>query len=369
MLCRNTAGMAAGCMKEARPTATGVDPDDRSVGKQTCPKHHKTEAGEKFAIYLRTWSVTVVVFISSGLFFFGIMVFRMFLRMTIAASSSLPTAVLQYAPLIAVVAASALDVVAIVSMDGIFRVVAKKLTDYENHRTQEKYEGYLYTKVFAFEFVNYNATLFYLGFIKGRFYGYPGNYGSFEENDDQYRMESCPPYGCQMDVTIQLVMIFVVKSWAQNIGETFVPKVMNCISRFNMPNWMKTVCCCCYGTDYFKATCTTLGCGCDVAKAKEDEINLDAKLAKRAKDLEEMPWENNFTRLAEAPKEYELFNDYQELVMQFGFLSLFITSCPIAPFFALLINVRWSFLTTFLRSRMLSDPTPVAWLEACTHVI
>lgn len=71
-------------------------------------------------------------------------------------------------------------------MDGytkqVYRKIAIRLTKWENHRTQEEHEASLCTKVFCFEFVTYNATLLYLSFLKGNFYGFPGDYA--ELGDD-----------------------------------------------------------------------------------------------------------------------------------------------------------------------------------------
>lgn len=44
------------------------------------------------------------------------------------------------------------------------------------HRTQIEFEDNLTFKVFAFQFVNLYASIFYIAFFKGRFVGYPGNY-------------------------------------------------------------------------------------------------------------------------------------------------------------------------------------------------
>lgn len=46
----------------------------------------------------------------------------------------------------------------------------------EMHRTQIEFEDNLTFKVFAFQFVNLYASIFYIAFFKGRFVGYPGNY-------------------------------------------------------------------------------------------------------------------------------------------------------------------------------------------------
>ena len=81
------------------------------------------------------------------------MIFRMFTSITLAQAKNLPTSVQQYSDLLAVVIASSLDVVAIVTLDVVYRRIAKKLTDWENHRTQEKYGFFFFVCLFLFRFI------------------------------------------------------------------------------------------------------------------------------------------------------------------------------------------------------------------------
>lgn len=48
----------------------------------------------------------------------------------------------------------------------LYADVAIRLTDYENHRTDTQYEDSLIAKTFIFQFVNSFASLFYIAFIK-----------------------------------------------------------------------------------------------------------------------------------------------------------------------------------------------------------
>ena len=49
----------------------------------------------------------------------------------------------------------------------IYRKVAKRLTEWENHRTQSEFEHSLIVKNFIFQFVNSYISLFYIAFVKG----------------------------------------------------------------------------------------------------------------------------------------------------------------------------------------------------------
>jgi hypothetical protein len=56
--------------------------------------------------------------------------------------------------------------VVIVLLNILYETLAMKLNDWENHRTASKYEAHLTFKIFLFQFVNLNASLFYIAFFK-----------------------------------------------------------------------------------------------------------------------------------------------------------------------------------------------------------
>ena len=60
--------------------------------------------------------------------------------------------------------ASTINAVSIVILDAIYKRVAVKLNDWENHRTQSEYDSALILKSFMFMFVNNNAVVFYAAF-------------------------------------------------------------------------------------------------------------------------------------------------------------------------------------------------------------
>lgn len=62
--------------------------------------------------------------------------------------------------------ASLLNAIQIQTLNYIYGSVAIQLTDYENHRTNTEYEDSLIAKTFAFQFVNSFAALFYIAFVK-----------------------------------------------------------------------------------------------------------------------------------------------------------------------------------------------------------
>ena len=61
---------------------------------------------------------------------------------------------------------SVINAFQIIILNAIYGTIAYKLTNFENHRTQSKYEKALIVKTFIFQFLNSFSLLFYIAFIK-----------------------------------------------------------------------------------------------------------------------------------------------------------------------------------------------------------
>lgn len=58
----------------------------------------------------------------------------------------------------------------------IYRPIAKWLTDLEIPRTFQEYEASFAFKLYALQFINHYASLFYIAYFKGNFVGSPNKY-------------------------------------------------------------------------------------------------------------------------------------------------------------------------------------------------
>ena len=88
----------------------------------------------------------------------------------------------------------------------MYRIVAKKLTDWENQETESNYVDSLTFKLFCFQFVNSYASLFYIAFLK------------------RTTSKGCTDGDCMGELQTQLASIFITNLFL-NIVELGIPMV------------------------------------------------------------------------------------------------------------------------------------------------
>lgn len=269
----------------------------------------------KIAKFLTANSVVVFMLFVVGSAVFGVIVYRIIVATTLYAIDSDEWRSLTK-PITSVTAAT-LNLIIIMIMDNVYRSLAIKLTDWEQPRTQRAYEDSFTFKMFLFQFINTYSSLIYIAFFKGRFFGHPGDSITLFG----FRQDQCDLGGCLYEVCIQLAIIMVGKQILNNIMEFSTSKFYN---------WWKSW-----------------------RRGHEDSRTAKTR------------WEQDYNlqtcgRLA-------LFDEYLEMVIQYGFVTLFVAAFPLAPFFALLNNVveirldAYKYVTQLQRPLAARVPNIGAW--------
>ncbi|CAK1546430.1 unnamed protein product [Leptosia nina] len=201
----------------------------------------------------------------------------------------------KHAKIFTAMTAALINLFIIMILTRIYAKIAVYLTNIENPRTQTEYEDSYTFKIFFFEFINFYSSLIYIAFFKGRFYDYPGDDQARKSEFFKLKGDICDPAGCLSELCIQLAIIMIGKQCFNNFVELGYPK---------LHNWWR---------------------------------QRSHRAVTRDPSKPHMAWEQDYH--LQDPGRLALFDEYLEMILQYGFVTLFVAAFPLAPLFALLNNI------------------------------
>uniref|UniRef100_A0A9J8D9L7 Anoctamin n=2 Tax=Cyprinus carpio TaxID=7962 RepID=A0A9J8D9L7_CYPCA len=264
----------------------------KSLKKEQSPKAEnvKLTCRDRMPAYMTIITMMVFLIFVTLAIVFGVVLYRVSI-MTALHMSSTPTFRTNIRATVKTTAAI-INLIIIIIMDEVYGAIARWLTIMEVPKTDKSFEERLIFKTFILKFANAFTPIVYLAFFRGRIIGRPGKYlyvmGS-------YRMEECAHAGCLMELCIQLCITMLGKQLIQNnLFEIGVPKLKKMLRQRK------------------------------IDKNHQEELNRT--LHRHEKDHFLGPFVG-------------LNPEYMEMIIQFGMVTLFVASFPLAPLFALLNNV------------------------------
>ncbi|XP_063545524.1 anoctamin-4 [Cydia strobilella] len=201
----------------------------------------------------------------------------------------------KHAKIFTAMTAAIINLIIIMILTRIYAKIAVILTNMENPRTQTEYEDSYTFKIFFFEFMNFYSSLIYIAFFKGRFYDYPGDDQARKSEFYKLKGDICDPAGCLSELCIQLAIIMIGKQCVNNFVEIGNPKIHN---------WWR---------------------------------QRTHRAITRDPTKPHMAWEQDYH--LQDPGRLALFDEYLEMILQYGFVTLFVAAFPLAPLCALLNNI------------------------------
>lgn len=208
-------------------------------------------------------------------------------------------------------------------VNGFLMNISIWLTARENHRTEVEFEEYLISKLFLFEFLNSYSMLFYIAFLRNMV------------------GDSCGPEqgACMGELSLALFIIFGFRVVILNAEELIWPHIEpyanSCLKNVKQRfvEWYNEE-----FPDQLPESTPTRSLIVDIqasleAEAEKERISRLKKQMVEAMTKTELEYNKEvYHRLRSTVEEYS------EIVIQFGYVTMFVAAFPLAPLFAVVSN-------------------------------
>ncbi|XP_021501901.1 anoctamin-9 [Meriones unguiculatus] len=266
----------------------GWDEEEEEMALEliNCPdyklkKHHHSYLGSTIILILSLFMICFMIGMAHVLVVYRVMAAALF-------SSFLE----QQVTTVVVATGAVVHYVIIVIMTKVNKYVALKLCNLEDPRTFSDREHKFTVKFFTLQFFAHFSSLIYIAFILGRINGHPGKSTRLA---GLWKLEECHLSGCMMDLFIQMAIIMGLKQTLSNCMEYLCPLLAH-------------------------------KCRLMCAKGHDQEF--------RDPELEE--WRLNYHM--NPVNTFSLFDEFMEMMIQYGFTTIFVAAFPLAPLLALISN-------------------------------
>eukprot|EP01138_Halocafeteria_seosinensis_P016472 gb/GECG01016803.1/.p1 GENE.gb/GECG01016803.1/~~gb/GECG01016803.1/.p1 ORF type:complete len:772 (+),score=100.00 gb/GECG01016803.1/:1-2316(+) len=203
-------------------------------------------------------------------------------------------------------------------MSFLYHKLAHLLVNWENHPNETEHENSLALKLSCFQFINAYFSLFYIAYIKGSTSFFGENQACMKNNRGNE--------DCLFELEFQLIIIFATRVGMTFLNHLILPAIMPKIAEA-LPTIKARLMC--------------------KEPVKDDKAVDGSALGEESiaeKELEKPP--------------YDPFNDYLDLMIQYGFVTLFVPAFPLAPFLATIVNILEIRLDSYKLLKLTSRPAP-----------